>query len=152
MSLRITTAPAAAPYEHVSVMRLEGRTTLSEGVRTFCQAINDQKPGTNLLLDMTGMSYADGIGIGELVSARSNITNQGGALKMFGLQKRPLDLTPDHKALLRIRRVQRRGSGASFLRPAAPAASTSTRLPRLHFGVMGFRLLARQVLMTLTSS
>ena len=38
------------------------------------------------------MTYIDSSGIGELVSAFTTVTNQGGALKLLGLTKRVKDL------------------------------------------------------------
>jgi anti-sigma B factor antagonist len=92
MSLTIKIDSAPAPYEHVTIMRPEGRATLGDGAGALRDAIRDQKPGTKLLLDMTGVLYTDSSGIAELVSGFITITNGGGELKLLAVQKPVKDL------------------------------------------------------------
>ena len=84
MPLNITTEPAPAPYAHVTIMRPEGRATLGGGADTLADAIRAQKPGTNLLLDMTGVSNADSSGIDELESGFTRDRQQRGTVENSG--------------------------------------------------------------------
>ncbi len=45
-----------------------------------------------VLLNLSEVSYIDSSGIGELVSAFTSVANQGGTLKLLGLNKRVKDL------------------------------------------------------------
>jgi anti-sigma B factor antagonist len=78
----------------VSVVDAVGRITLGEGSSALRDKIRDlvatgQK---KVLLNLSEVSYIDSSGIGELVSAFTSVTNQGGQLKLLGLTKRVKDL------------------------------------------------------------
>lgn len=78
----------------VTVVDLAGRITLGEGSSTMRDALRDQlaKGNKKILLNLGEVSYIDSSGIGELVSAFTTVTNQGGQLKLLGLNKRIKDL------------------------------------------------------------
>jgi anti-sigma B factor antagonist len=78
----------------VSVVDVAGRITLGEGASTLRETIRDlaAKGNKKILLNLGDVSYIDSSGIGELVSAYTTVTNQGGSLKLLGLTKRVKDV------------------------------------------------------------
>jgi len=78
----------------VTVLDLAGRITLGEGSSTMRDALKDvlSRGHNKILLNLSEVSYIDSSGIGELVSAFTTVTNQGGQLKLLGLNKRVKDL------------------------------------------------------------
>jgi len=78
----------------VTVLDLAGRITLGEGSSTMRDALKDvlARGHNKILLNLSEVSYIDSSGIGELVSAFTTVTNQGGQLKLLGLNKRVKDL------------------------------------------------------------
>jgi len=71
-----------------------GRITLGEGASTLRETIRGlvAKGQKKILLNLGEVSYIDSSGIGELVSAFTTVTNNGGTLKLLGLTKRVKDL------------------------------------------------------------
>jgi anti-sigma B factor antagonist len=78
----------------VHVLHLHGRLTLGEGTTTFRDAIKSQMASGSrqLVLDLADIKYVDSAGIGELVSAYTSVTSQGGRFVLVALQKRVIDL------------------------------------------------------------
>ena len=78
----------------VTVIDAAGRITLGEGTSTLRDHIRDQVSAGNkkILLNLGDVNYIDSSGIGELVSAFTTVTNQGGQLKLLALNKRIQDL------------------------------------------------------------
>ncbi|MDQ6676108.1 MAG: STAS domain-containing protein [Acidobacteriota bacterium] len=78
----------------VTVVDLAGRITLGEGSSAMRDALKDllTKGQKKILMNLGEVSYIDSSGIGELVSAFTTVTNQGGQLKLLGLNKRVKDL------------------------------------------------------------
>jgi anti-sigma B factor antagonist len=78
----------------VTVIDVAGRITLGEGSSTLRDALRDlvKKDHKKILLNLGEVTYIDSSGIGELVSAYTTITNQGGHLKLLGLTHRVKDL------------------------------------------------------------
>jgi len=78
----------------VTVIDAAGRITLGEGTSTLRDAIRDSVSGGHkkILLNLGEVNYIDSSGIGELVSAFTTVTNQGGQLKLLSLNKRIQDL------------------------------------------------------------
>jgi anti-sigma B factor antagonist len=78
----------------VTVIDAAGRITLGEGSSIFRDTIRGHasKGDKKLLLNLADVSYIDSSGIGELVSAFTTVTNQGGQLKLLNLTKRIQDL------------------------------------------------------------
>ncbi len=78
----------------VSVVDAVGRLTLGEGSSLFRDTIHGLVAQGNkkIVLNLGEVSYIDSSGIGELVSAFTTVTNQGGKLKLLNLTKRVHDL------------------------------------------------------------
>ncbi len=80
--------------DSVSVVDITGRITLGEGCAQLRELIRDLlgKSKKNLLLNLANVTYIDSSGIGELVSAFTTVSNQGGQLKLLSLTKKVHDL------------------------------------------------------------
>lgn len=78
----------------VTVIDVAGRITLGEGSSALRDALRDlvKTDHKKILLNLRDVTYIDSSGIGELVSAYTTITNQGGHLKLLGLTHRVKDL------------------------------------------------------------
>ena len=90
MSVKLTTRQVG----DVTVIDAAGRITLGEGASTFRDTVRDLAASGHkkMLLNLAEVSYIDSSGIGELVSAFTTVSNQGGALKLLSLTKRVQDL------------------------------------------------------------
>ncbi len=90
MSVRLTTRKVG----DVTVVDAAGRLTLGEASSSFRDTIRGlvSKGEKKLLINLGEVSYIDSSGIGELVSAFTTVTNQGGQLKLLNLTKRVQDL------------------------------------------------------------
>ncbi len=90
MSIKLNTRQVG----DVTVMDLAGRITLGEGSSTMRDSLKEliAKGEKKILLNLGEVSYIDSSGIGELVSGFTTVTNQGGQLKLLGLNKRVKDL------------------------------------------------------------
>ena len=80
--------------DSVVVVDISGRITLGEGCTQLRELIRDQlaKGNKRILLNLADVSYIDSSGIGELVSAYTAVSNQGGQLKLLNLTKKVHDL------------------------------------------------------------
>jgi anti-sigma B factor antagonist len=80
--------------DSVTVVDVSGRITLGEGCTQLRELIRDQlsKGNKNLLLNLGDVTYIDSSGIGELVSAYTGVSKQGGSLKLLNLTKKVHDL------------------------------------------------------------
>jgi anti-sigma B factor antagonist len=80
--------------DSVTVVDLSGRITLGEGCTQLRELIREQLgKGTKfVLLNLADVTYIDSSGIGELVSAFTTVSNQGGQLKLLNLTKKVHDL------------------------------------------------------------
>ena len=78
----------------VTVIDAAGRITLGDGASTLRDEIRDlaAKGDKKILLNLSEVSYIDSSGIGELVAGYTTLSNQGGTLKLVGLNKRVKDL------------------------------------------------------------
>jgi anti-sigma B factor antagonist len=76
------------------VIDVSGRITLGEGCSQLRELIRDQlsKGNKQILLNLADVTYIDSSGIGELVSAFTAVSNQGGQLKLLNLTKKVHDL------------------------------------------------------------
>ena len=90
MSIKLNTRQVG----DVTVLDVAGRITLGEGSSALRDALKDlmAKGSKKILLNLAEVSYIDSSGIGELVSAFTTVTNQGGQLKLLSLTKRVQDL------------------------------------------------------------
>ncbi len=80
--------------DSVIVIDISGRITLGEGCAQLRELIRDQlsKGNKQILLNLADVTYIDSSGIGELVSAFTAVSNQGGQLKLLKLTKKVHDL------------------------------------------------------------
>ena len=80
--------------DSVTVVDLSGRITLGEGCTQLRELIREQlgKGTKHVLLNLADVTYIDSSGIGELVSAFTTVSNQGGQLKLLNLTKKVHDL------------------------------------------------------------
>jgi len=80
--------------DSVSVIDISGRITLGEGCTELRELIRDQlsKGNKNILLNLADVTYIDSSGIGELVSAYTGVSKQGGTLRLLNLTKKVHDL------------------------------------------------------------
>jgi anti-sigma B factor antagonist len=78
----------------VSIVDLSGRITLGEGSSTIREMVRDLlgKGQKKILLNLADVNYVDSSGLGELVSAFTTVKNQGGELKLLGVNKKIRDL------------------------------------------------------------
>jgi len=86
MGIQVTTRQVG----DVSVVDVVGRITLGEGGSTLRETVRGlvSKGNKKVLLNLGEVSYIDSSGIGELVSAFTTVTNQGGVMKLLNLTKR----------------------------------------------------------------
>jgi len=80
--------------DSVMVVDINGRITLGEGCAQLRELIRDQlsKGNKRVLINLADVTYIDSSGIGELVSAYTAVSNQGGQLKLLNLTKKVHDL------------------------------------------------------------
>lgn len=79
---------------NVAIVDLTGRITLGESTGILRDELRSLLAQGNkqIILNMAGVSYVDSAGLGELVSAYTTATNQGGSLKLLHLQGKLHDL------------------------------------------------------------
>lgn len=80
--------------DSVTVVDVSGRITLGEACKLLREVIREQlgKGNKSILLNLADVTYIDSSGIGELVSAYTAVSNQGGQLKLLNLTKKVHDL------------------------------------------------------------
>jgi anti-sigma B factor antagonist len=87
----------------VAVVKVTGDITLNKGgdvlLKDKVQSLIQQGQ-KNILLDLSGVSYVDSAGLGELVQAYATTKNRGGALKLLSVTKRLRDLLVVTKLLM----------------------------------------------------
>ena len=78
----------------VCLLDVSGKITLGEGSVVIRDAVKKLAgDGTkNIVLNLGDVTYIDSSGIGELVSAFTSVSNNGGNLKLLNLTKRVKDL------------------------------------------------------------
>jgi len=79
----------------VVIIKVTGDITLNKGgdvlLKDKVQSLL-QQGHKKLLIDLSGVSYVDSAGLGELVQAYATTKNRGGALKLLNVTKRLKDL------------------------------------------------------------
>ena len=85
----------------VTILDLEGKITIGEGSVGLRNAIRRlmQEGKKKILLNLSGVSYVDSSGIGELVSSYTTIGREGGQLKLLNLTQKIRDLLTITKLL-----------------------------------------------------
>jgi anti-sigma B factor antagonist len=83
MSLNIQTRD----LKNVSVISLEGRITLGEAASALRDAVKGAiaRGARNLVLNLQKVQYVDSAGLGELVGIYVTARNQGGEVKLSGI-------------------------------------------------------------------
>ena len=80
---------------NVAIVTVTGDITLNKGgdvlLKDKVQSLL-QQGHKNVLIDLSGVSYVDSAGLGELVQAYATTKNRGGALKLLNVTKRLRDL------------------------------------------------------------
>jgi anti-sigma B factor antagonist len=78
----------------VAVVDVSGRITLGDASNAFRDSIRGivAEGHPKILLNLSGVSFMDSAGIGELASAHVSLTHKHGKLKLCGLTKRMRDL------------------------------------------------------------
>jgi anti-sigma B factor antagonist len=78
----------------VTVLDIKDTLTFGEGANRLRDKVRSllQQGQKFLLLNLSGLSYVDSAGLGELVTAFTTVTRQGGVLKLVGVTKRLTDL------------------------------------------------------------
>jgi anti-sigma B factor antagonist len=78
----------------VSVVDVGGKITLGDGSVVVRETVKKLIADGNkkIVLNLGEVTYIDSSGIGELVSAFTSVSNNGGALKLLNLTKRVQDL------------------------------------------------------------
>lgn len=90
MSLDISTRKVG----DVAVIDLKGRITLGDASGRLRDTIKELITGgtKDILLNLSGVTYMDSSGLGELVGAFATVSNRSGRLKLLGLQPRVFEL------------------------------------------------------------
>jgi anti-sigma B factor antagonist len=85
----------------VTILDLEGKITIGEGSVSLRSAIRRliEEGKKKILLNLSGVSYVDSSGIGELVSSYTTINREGGQLKLLKLTQKIKDLLTITKLL-----------------------------------------------------
>jgi anti-sigma B factor antagonist len=85
----------------VTVLDLSGKITIGEGSVALRTAIRRllEEGRKRILLNLSGVSYVDSSGIGELVSSYTAINKEGGQLKLLNLTQKIQDLLTITKLL-----------------------------------------------------
>jgi anti-sigma B factor antagonist len=78
----------------VTVIEPKGKITIGEGDVLLREEISKllAENKKQLVLDLSGVSYMDSAGVGELVSVYTSVKNRGGELKLACLTKKIKDL------------------------------------------------------------
>lgn len=87
--------------DSVTVLDMQGRITIGEGSVALRNAIRKllEEGKKNILLNLSGVSYVDSSGIGELVSSFTSVNKEGGKLKLLNLTQKIQDLLAITKLL-----------------------------------------------------
>jgi len=97
MSLKINIRETA----EATILDMSGRLTLGEALGDFRDSIREALAGDrkNILLNLSEVSYIDSSGLGQLIGSYATVTDRGGQLKLFNLQKKVTDLLQITKLL-----------------------------------------------------
>lgn len=85
----------------VTILDMSGKITIGEGSVALRTAIRRllEEGKKRILLNLSGVSYVDSSGIGELVSSYTAINKEGGQLKLLNLTQKIQDLLTITKLL-----------------------------------------------------
>ncbi|HWS53488.1 MAG TPA: STAS domain-containing protein [Pyrinomonadaceae bacterium] len=85
----------------VTILDMDGKITIGEGSVSLRGAIRRliEEGKKKILLNLSGVSYVDSSGIGELVSSYTTTSSKGGQLKLLNLTQKIQDLLAITKLL-----------------------------------------------------
>jgi anti-sigma B factor antagonist len=85
----------------VTILDMTGKVTIGEGSVALRSAVRRliEEGKKKILLNLSGVSYVDSSGIGELVSSFTTINREGGQLKLLKLTQKIQDLLAITKLL-----------------------------------------------------
>lgn len=85
----------------VAIIDLSGRLVLGDNDDLLRDKVNSlvQQNYKHIVVNLSGVTYMDSSGIGQLVGCYTTVTRRGGALKLLGLTKRISDLLAITKLL-----------------------------------------------------
>ena len=85
----------------VTVLDLKGRLRIGGGTVALHKSIRSlvDEGKTQILLNLTGVTYIDSSGLGELVSSQATLSNNGGEIKLAHLTERLRELMTITKLL-----------------------------------------------------
>ena len=84
-----------------TILDLSGRLTLGEALGDFRDSIREALAGErkHILLNLAEVGYIDSSGLGQLIGSYATVTDRGGQLKLYNLQKKVTDLLQITKLL-----------------------------------------------------
>ena len=85
----------------VLVLDLNGRLVLNEGAGLLKDKVRSAvyQGRKQIVLNLSGVSYMDSTGLGELIAAYATVTREGGSIKVANLTQRVSDLLAITKVL-----------------------------------------------------
>ena len=78
----------------IKILQIKGKITIGKGDVQVRQAVHDllDEGVRKIIMDLSGLTYADSSGIGELVSCYTTIVNRGGQLRLTKLHSKVYSL------------------------------------------------------------
>ncbi len=80
--------------EGIVVLDLDGRLVVSESLNVLRETVNQlvREQRTQIVVNLAGVDYIDSTGLGTLVVCFTTVKRAGGALKLFSLNRRNIEL------------------------------------------------------------
>ena len=80
--------------EGITVLDLDGRLVVSESLNVLRETVNQlqREQRIQVAANLTGVDYIDSTGLGTLVICFTTLKRAGGALKLFNLNRRNIEL------------------------------------------------------------
>ena len=80
--------------EGVTILDLDGRLVVSESLNVLRETVNQllREHKSKIAANLAGVDYIDSTGLGTLVICYTSLQKAGGSLKLFGLNRRNLEL------------------------------------------------------------
>ena len=73
----------------IEILDLAGQLTLGDGTGALRESIQKaSNSGTGLIVNLSGVTYLDSAGLGELVGSYAGVTSKGKRMKLLNPQKR----------------------------------------------------------------
>ena len=116
--------------DNVAIIKVTGDITLSKGgdvlLKDKVQSLLHQGY-TNLLIDLSGVSYVDSAGLGELVQTYVTAKNRGGRLRLLNPTKRLKDLLVVTKLLTVFESYDNEAAAVASFQPPRPDPTMNAR-------------------------